>query len=588
MPPTLPPHDDQRRRRFRPGAFTLATTLVAVSYLGRRIGAQTLSPPVTTAASSSSSAIFGSANFITIYSNDDLIVVHPIQSTVLLICVIVSSTVIEYLFERVSSDRNIYVQTIALAAKEEIVGIAFAEMLLVLLAVSVNFASDWRTNILFVALLLVYMTFGLLGYFVFLAFRIKALLQQWRDFEWARIENDSEHNTSERTFKLAKQVFMSLLPDALTDAIASRMQGGDEMRMLAESGQATQDGIDSQLLLMFFSSYTARTCKMQLRDVTDITPMTWLGLGFFVILNGLRAVTVSSIPGSSSLAHVLSYIGCIGFVPLAVLLAAYGIVNRRISSFVLKVASQDDIADRAAAQAEASRCLLFGSCVRTMQIVKIVSLTQVWYICMFGVGFSYVIFRDISWYALLIYVFAIIPPIVCALIIPHFIHLTFMGGSLSEHFDVAAIKKMFDGTIDPNDDEIEDDDDDALDDMVDESKLASRSSGNPNLAVSRSIGSGVDDDDHAGAAGGQDVSAKRRRNAANGGGDSNGRGNKATFDDEWEGEEIRLNAKSTAASSDPRRNLAPPDISVSTQFVVRQPRPVFDDGPKVKSLTALL
>ena len=434
--------------------------------------------PAPSPTTSTGSPLFGGKEFRSVYVHDDLILVFPLSSTILLVAIVLFSTGLEFVFEKAEEHSNTYVRGATKAAKDEVVGLAFAHMLLILVSISVDFSPEWRSVLLYVSMLIVFMCYCLILYLVFLILQFKRLTRYWRDFEWARIDNDADHDQSERRFKMARQFFLFTLPASLMETVANGRKGyaategiaaaaggaggGAAAAKAAAAAASSQQQLQAHLLILF-SSYTSYVMRSHLGDVVSFSSVTWFGLGFFIIVNGLRAVTVASIRDTGVLAHAISFVFVIGYGALALLLVCYAVFQRRFTAFLLASSTSPDgdpesnrvpdyMLDRTKAQAEARKSLLFRSTARTTQLIRIMVLTEIWFFSYFFFGLAVATFKAVQWYALLIYILAVIPPLVTASIVPGMVHSVFTCAAVCEYYQLHKVRAIILGHLDVTDD----------------------------------------------------------------------------------------------------------------------------------------
>jgi hypothetical protein len=491
-----------------------------------------------------------------IYARGDLIAINPQQSTVIFIVVIVLSTAFEYALEKLMELKNRYKRTIVLAVKEEITCIAFTHMLLLWISFSFPLSPHWRIVLQFVAVCLIYMTFAYIISISVIIVLLSKRMSQWRSFEWASLLMVSQHDKKQQLFKMCRQVFITMLP--------FEMQGDPDENLNDEQRQS-----DPNAMLIYSSIMTVVERKF-MKTFTDFDPVTWIGLALVITLNGFRAVTVVSLDKSEELTRIaqsLSFIGT-GYLIMLACIGLHLMLFRRLYGMLFTRAAEDggsiSKAKRTPAQREEdirrhSRALYFGSLPYTIQVFKIILLSMCWYVALLIVGIFFVLWRDFEFYALLLYVISVIPPIVVVMLLPSTMVHTLMCACIGVEFNPDIVRKLVDGELDINDQDVED-------------------------------GDGVEDEDNAGWAGiaqpGVDREAKREsaqrlRRAANRAAGATTRADEegADLPDEWDGPTVSLHDSATEpVTGSPAKLMGVRPVLNQPKYNTRSKRPVFDDS----------
>ena len=393
--------------------------------------------------------------FRSIYSNGDLILVNPQQSTAIFVSVIVFSTLLEYVIERIQQAKNRYVRTIVLASKDEITNMGFVTMVLLFVAFSFPLAASWRVVSQWVVMCLTYMAFG----YVFMISVILAMMSlrvgKWRVFEWARIEADAHHSSSEQLFKTAREYFV-LLVRATIPEHSDRLE-------------------DSSLVT--FSSYLARVERRHLADITDFSFKTWFGLGLMIIVNGARALTAATIQSNKNLIQVLTYIGITGYGTLILYLIAHGFFQRRFRNYLFQqiVSVQNGTVPELDRATTPQQCFFFRSMTASLEVFKVTQLCFMWYIAVQIMAYTYVAWIEVEWFALLIYLGAAIPVIAFLYIYPWTLNLIFMCQALGTSYDADLVRRLLMEEVAASDSDSDEDSDGEFDDEEEADKKKKKS-----------------------------------------------------------------------------------------------------------------
>lgn len=392
--------------------------------------------------------ITGQSTGSTIYAQGDLILVNPQQSTAIFVSVLVFSTLFAYLMQWLMGVRNRYQRSIVVAIKEEVTCMTVAELLLLWATFSFPLSDQWKSVIQFVALCLIYMAL----YYSIAVMTVTVLqgrqMNKWRLFEWAKLGADATHGRDEQTLKMCRHFYLSMLPFDV---------GADPSNL--------DEDLDPNAMILFTSAMTMIE-RRHMKAFTDFTPLTWLGLFFVITVNGFRALTVGTVGLDTTSLHIaqsMTFIALCGYGTFLVfIVASQTLLSRLFRNLFNKAASnggtisQTKLTDeqRTADVEEMTKCLFFRSIPATLQIFKVVLLSQVWYLSMMTVGIFYVLWRDLGWYSLIIFPIAILPPVVTVLIYPTALTRTMMCCVVGVEFDIKAARGILAGDFDVNDVEL--------------------------------------------------------------------------------------------------------------------------------------
>lgn len=514
-----------------------------------------------------------------IYASGDLILANPMQSTAIFLTVIVLSTAFEYILEFLMDIKNRYQRAIVLAVKEEVVCMAFTHMVLLWASFSFPFTTHWHTVIQFVAVTVIYMAFT----YIFMTASIVVLLSRrmssWRTFEWSAISAISQHDKSEQQFRLARQVYLAMLP---FDVPGAEPSGGGRDGGNDEDGDG--DNVDDPNAALLFSSVLTVLERKHVQSFTDFTPVTWIGLALLITVNGFRAVTVVSIglgDEGTRIAQSLSFIAT-GYAMALALFVMSSLLFRRGYSRLFGRAAKNNgcinpakrtAAERKSDADEFKRVLFFSNVGHTMQIFKVFWLGLIWYSAHLVVGIFYVLWRDFGWYSLILDAIAIVPPLLALVILPGCFVCAILTAAIGADFDPRIARAVLDGDIDVNDHDIPDEDGDA----ADGSGWAGIASSGVDFS-DPAEGALKDDDETDGRAVSPDPSQPGQRRL--GASQQQTRDNEPELPDEWSGPAVTFHD----GSPDPPTTAPTKVLGVrpvlndrSLAWNVRQRRPVFDD-----------
>ena len=357
-----------------------------------------------------------------IYANDDLILVNPQQSTAIFLTVIVASTVLELFLGTVAKRRNLYYLMMVQAIKEEITVIGFCIMSLQFAGSSFpELSPTWKTVAAWVTASFVYISFMYVGTVIFLAPQMKRRAQMWRTFEWARIDADSHHSATEEIFKLSRRFFVQELSNHFR-------QEGEELTNIPP---------------VALSSYTYFRSIEGLKEIFDFSLKTWLILGLFVLINGMRTITIDSLGGSTVLPQTITFLIIIGYLVLLLQFVLATVLERRLRQFLIKQLSPDSYKG----ESDAMSCLFLASSGATYELTKGFLLTIMWFFVYFMLAFLSASIKDMGYISILFVFLAIPPPIGVLLLTPWIIHTVCVCEALSAKNRESAIEHLEGGCV---------------------------------------------------------------------------------------------------------------------------------------------
>jgi hypothetical protein len=370
-----------------------------------------------------------------VYTDRDLILENPLQSTCIFLGVIFFSTGFEIVCELMGESENHYTRTIFNSVKEEVAVLGVAQLLLLFAEYAMTsftvVSRDWLVVIEFTSLCLFFMAVAFCITTSFIGVAMQLQSKYWRTFEWSRLEADAYHTTSERLYKFARRYFV----DVITALARQRNQQVVEIPAVA--------------LHTFLSFHE----KQLLKSIVDFTMQTWAGLGALIIINLCRAEIVVVLVSNDGLTQILTFINIIGVGIAIGHLIFHGVLERRLMEFLQKQV------DPATAKLEeaASSCLFLGSTRWTLEVFKIVNLGILWYCAVMIVAFVNQTFVEAGYYCILIYINALIPPLLFCHNYPWTVKVVLLTSVLGKklNYDVIDLLQNGDAEVDQEDDEEE-------------------------------------------------------------------------------------------------------------------------------------
>lgn len=363
-----------------------------------------------------------------IYANGDLILINPQQSTAIFISVIVCSTGLEFLFEILESQTNRYIRVIYKSVKEECTVLGLSELVLLFIAFSfTGLSQTWRIVIQWVAMCLLYMACAYTIFVSVVMIFLKLNAKAWFTFEWARLDADVYHTSNEQLFKLARRYFTSRLVDVIRERFKKNV---------------------AEIPAVAFSSYITHVEKQYLRMMLDFSMKTYGGLAFVIVLNGSRSITVATI-AQANIGQIISFMAVVGYGIVLAQFIVKLILERRLRQFLL-LQTNSETAKR---DLGAESCLFFTSASATFEVFKIFFLSMMWYTAVFIMCYLYTSWAAVGYYCILMYIFAIIPPILFCLQLPWCFTLVVWCAGLVGNLDSRGIDLLLKGVSALNDDE---------------------------------------------------------------------------------------------------------------------------------------
>lgn len=191
------------------------------------------------------------------------------------------------------------------------------------------------------------------------------------------------------------------------------------------------------------SSYTYFRSIAGLKDVFDFSLKTWLILGLFVLVNGMRTITVDSLGASTVLPQTITYLIIIGYLVLLLQFVLATVLERRLRHFLIKQLSPDSYKG----DSDAMSCLFLASSGATYELTKGFLLTIMWFFVYFMLAFLSASYKDMGSISIIFVLFAIPPPIGVLLLTPWIIHTVCVCEALSAKNREGAIEHLEGGCV---------------------------------------------------------------------------------------------------------------------------------------------
>jgi hypothetical protein len=374
-----------------------------------------------------------------IFADGNLILVNPLQSSVIFISIIVSSVALEFIVGKVDFMTNKYLKVALSLFMEEVMVLGLVEVCLLTARSAIsNIGPTMELEFNIVALTLVFMAllYGIIS--SALAVKLQSKGRDWRNFEWGRLEADAQHSTVEGLFKHGRTYFIILL------------------RRSMRSNQTIRE-----IPAVAFAVFLGRVERRYLRVIFDITFLSWGGLGLMVILNMCRSLIVGT---DRLIWEVQSFILLVGYGTATASAILAFMVSRRLKRFLKDAIAAhhvtDAVVDARVTQLPADGALAFGSFGATLQLYKIFHLIMMWYLAMYVVVEAKLSYDGHGWYCILVAVEALIPVVVFYVRYPTSVFVPLIAVALGRHVNEDAIEGLKRGC---NVDDSSSDDDDDID-----------------------------------------------------------------------------------------------------------------------------
>lgn len=356
-----------------------------------------------------------------IFADGNLILVNPLQSSVIFLSIIISSVALEALVAQTDHMSNKYLKVALSLFMEEVMVLGLVEVCLLSVGASLsNIGETMALELNVVALTLVFMTllFGIIS--SALAVKLQSKGRDWRNFEWGRLEADAQHSTVEGLFKQGRIWFVVLL--------------GRTVR---------SNQIIREIPAVAFSVFLGRVEKKYLRTIFDITFLSWGGLGVMVVLNMCRSFLVGT---DRLIWEVQTFIALVGYGTATASAILSFVTSRRLRRFFVHAIaasqSEDAVVDARVMQRPAEESLAFGSFEATLQLYKVFHLIMMWYLAMLVVVEAKLSYDAHGWYCFLVAVEAVIPVVVFYVRYPTSVFVPLIAVSLGRHVDEDAIEGL--------------------------------------------------------------------------------------------------------------------------------------------------
>jgi hypothetical protein len=393
------------------------------------------------------SAVCGMSS--SLYSSGEIIIANPLESSSVLLVVVLLCACMEYLFTLAGEIKGKFFHQMFDTISEEILVVGVLSLLLSFgSSIPSSIPASWCIMLQWTHVCLLFMGVFFVLMLVSMVFVMHRHHTTYRKFEINRISNKAfELNTAELSYKHAYQQF----------------------RLCCQAYSIQED-----LELVCFSDYVLKTEKEQLVTVGDLTWRSWLGLTVMVVINASRTrvpALIDALGDQKDTVDIATFIFFMGMVPMLVFLKISSTLSSRLSQFLDKRGVTSSVAAREretllddpllGGGADGAGNPDGGSAIRpsdledprsfllwqtpetTLAILQMVFLAIVWYGAVFCLNMLYVTFTLPSIYLTLLFVIScLIPVFVLTMFLPRTLFNVALLSSLGSCFNEARVRGM--------------------------------------------------------------------------------------------------------------------------------------------------
>jgi hypothetical protein len=373
-------------------------------------------------------------DFASLYTNGDVILQNPIESSSIFLIVVVVCGSIEYLFTLAEQVDSKFFRQMFETMSEEVLVVGVLSLMLTFGSSLINnLPEQWAVMFDWAHICLLFMGIMLVVLLCVVSARVFSGNQRWSKFEATRMTlTAASHSTSEKRYRAAAEKF--------TTALRAHDIHGD----------------------VSLAAYLLKSEKKILISLGNLTWKSWLALSTIVVFNALRTKLIPQSPSATELNNVLDDTGNLINIASFVLVCGYGTlglyleIDRRLKlrfqQYVLLsaggAANDEGRANAAGDDAAAplvlrkvdlddpQSFLLWQSLGNTVSMIQAVLMFLVWYASVFCLSMMYRSFLYDFGLTLLILCLAAAPVVVFVVMVPWTLTivaiLSSLGSSLRE------------------------------------------------------------------------------------------------------------------------------------------------------------
>lgn len=395
------------------------------------------------------SAVCGMSS--SLYSSGETIIANPLESSSILLVVVLLCACMEYLFTLAGEIKGKFFHEMFDTISEEILVVGVLSLLLSFgSSIPDSIPPSWCIMLQWTHVCLLFMGIFFVLMLVSMVLVMYRQHATYRKFEINRISNKAfELNASELTYKHAYQHF----------------------RLCCKAY-----GIQEDLELVCFSDYVLKTEKEHLVIIGDLTWRSWLGLTVMVIINASRTripALVDALGDHKDTVDIATYIFFMGMLPMLMFIKISTTLSTRLSQFLDKRGVTSSVSGRERetllddpllgggggdatgneggsgprirpSDLEDPRSfLLWQTPETTLAILQMLFLAVVWYGAVFCLNMLYITFTLPSIYLTLLFIIScFVPVVVIALFLPKTLFMVALLSALGSCFNEARVRGM--------------------------------------------------------------------------------------------------------------------------------------------------
>jgi hypothetical protein len=382
-----------------------------------------------------------SSDLSALYSSGDVILENPIESSAILLIVVVVCASIEYIFALGKEVNSKFFRELFSTLSEEVLVVGVLSLLLTVAASMVSSLPDqWSIMLDWVHVCLLFMAVLLIILLTAVAVGVINSYKSWTKFEGQRMRSSPEsHSAREVVFRKAHEKFVACMKVYKLDP---------------------RD--------VSLSQYLLKHTKMHLVTLGNLSWKSWLALSSIVVLNALRTKLIPQTPSATDINQVLdttneainiaSFIAVCGYGSLTIFLIVHFRLSRRLVQYLtLNTSAQAesggviDKADGTSAGDEpllneretfledSQTFLVWRSTESTMAVIQAVFIFLVWYGAVFFLNALYHTFAQNIGLTLLLICGALAPIVVFIALVPWTLTIVAILGSFGTNLNIEAI-----------------------------------------------------------------------------------------------------------------------------------------------------
>ena len=394
-------------------------------------------------------------NTSSIYASGDVVLANPIESTTIVLVVVIVLSIVEFAIDSASSAPNKYFRLMFNVIMQEVMVIGVLVISLIFTETVYAWPVDWVFTLKWSMMCLFVMILIFVGQILLLILISRLAAKRWASFE-------------------------SLEMDSQTDLKGWQDQYKRSFVRFVESMEAY--GYTASLGVKY-SEYLGKAMRRNLFGMTDLSWVSWAFLATVVVLNGLRVEATMKIsqigienivPELSMKQRIINYasfVVIVGYGVLTFFLLIYRMLINRLDDFLRgspgidrgAIVNDDGTVRRrerlyvpndsggvgpltrpliSADALDDSRSYLFRRSLQaTLELMQTVLLLHEWYLATFALGFAYQIVMEltVAWTVVFL-VFAAAPTLTIFLLLPRAMLAVTILGSLGTSLDENAVQ----------------------------------------------------------------------------------------------------------------------------------------------------